>query len=116
MIRSIRGLAATATAAALALTLAAPATAAPSLTSKDRAYVRLVKSEAPELRPVPGRMLVRLAHLNCAAMRQEADPIDLVHEAVDAGFSIDTGIVVVASAAAFYCPDTEYLFNDWTNV
>lgn len=109
MKRTISTIAATAVAATIAVGVAAPAQA---YTNKDRAYVRTVRADSAELRLVPARLLIKLARSSCAAMREGMDPVDLVYLAIDSGMTADSGIAVTAGAAAFYCPDVSYLFED----
>ena len=106
--RIISVITATTMAAAVSIAVAAPASA---WTGRDRAYVRAVRDDSPELRGVTARLLIKIARSSCDAMRTGSTPVELVYIAVDAGMDVESGIAITAGAAAFYCPDVSYLFD-----
>lgn len=86
----------------------AVAPAANAWSNRDYQYVRAVRSEAPAFKAVPMRDLVKIAKLNCQALRGGwSSVVDLVDEGLDAGFTQKQAIALVAGAVVFYCPDQD---------
>lgn len=84
--------------------VAAPATAAPAYTQKDRVFVRLVRMEAPMFRYAPARSLIRLGHSVCGALDTGADETEAVSIGMDSGLTWHQSLTVVSAALTVYCP------------
>jgi hypothetical protein len=90
--------------AGLALACAAPAYAGPR---EDNLFVKLVRTEARELKSVPKKQLISLAKETCKFLREGFDVLDAVEIAEDEGIRTGTAIALVAGAVVFYCPEQE---------
>lgn len=97
-------IAATVAALALALTFAGPAQAGPR---EDNLFVKIIRSEAPELRAVAKKNLISLAKETCKFLRSGFTVIDAVEIAEDEGIRSKTAVALVAGAIVFYCPEQE---------
>lgn len=82
----------------------------PSMTKKDKQYVRVIRMESPSLRFVSPRQLVRIAKLNCRGLRAGLTIPDVVMAGVSGGLDEDTVLTLVAGAVIFYCPEQENNF------
>jgi hypothetical protein len=83
------------------------APAAQALTKKEIRYVKLLKSEAPELYVVGNKRLVKSGKLTCRYLRSGATVVDAIELIEDAGLDQDTAIAIVAAAVVFFCPEEE---------
>lgn len=90
--------------AGLALACAAPAYAGPR---EDNLFVKIIRSEATELRSVPKKNLISLAKETCKFLRSGFTVLDAVDIAEDEGIRSKTAIALVAGAVVFYCPEQE---------
>ncbi len=73
-------------------------------------YVKIVRSEAPELRAISKKQLVTAAKTTCKYLRAGGGILGAVDLAMDAGIRENTAIALVAGAVVFYCPDQENNF------
>jgi hypothetical protein len=96
-------------AAFLAISVAAPAQAsAPAFNSKnDKLFQRVVTKEAPSLKGVPRKTLVKTAKETCKFLRAGFGILDAIDLMEDNGFSEKTAIAFVAGSVVFYCPEQE---------
>lgn len=85
--------------------VAAPA--AQALTKNEIKYVKLLKSEAPELYVVSNKKLVKSGKLTCRYLRSGATVVDAIEVMENAGLDEDTSIAIVAAAVVFFCPEQE---------
>jgi hypothetical protein len=90
---------------ALAGTTAVSAQAAtPTWTTKDYAFVRLVRSEAPAFKAVGARLLVKSAHLTCDALDEGLDESEAAAMMMDSGFTQHQALVFTTASMVVYCP------------
>lgn len=95
--------------AATAIAVAPPAQAAsPSGIREDRLFVRLVTEEAPSLKGIPRKTMVKTAKQTCKFLRTGFTVIDAVDVMQESGFTQNEAISFVAGAVVFYCPEQEY--------
>jgi hypothetical protein len=90
---------------AFGLVIAPPAQA--SSKKNDDLYVKVIRSEAPILRGVPKRDLIKGAKTTCRYLRSGNGILDAVNIALDAGLSRNVAYTLVAGAVVFYCPEQE---------
>lgn len=101
-------IAALAFAISTAFITAAPAQASvPAAASDDRLFVKLVTKEAPELRGISTKTMVKTAKSTCKFLRSGFTVLDAVELMEDNGFSEKASIAFVAGSIVFYCPDQE---------
>lgn len=84
--------------------VAAPAQASPS---NDRMYVRILKSEAPELYGISSKKLIKSGELTCKYLRSGSTIIEAIEVMEDAGLDQDTALALVAASVVFFCPEQE---------
>lgn len=100
-------------AAAVALTIAGAIAVAPAVSAgpkDDALFVKLVKKEAPELKAVSSRQLIKTAKQTCSFLRSGFTILEAVELAEEAGLSQNAGMSIVAGAIVFYCPEQENNF------
>jgi hypothetical protein len=73
----------------------------------DNLYVKIVRAEAPELRGVSKKKLVRGAKTTCRYLRAGGGILDAVDIALNSGLKRNTALTLVAGAVVFYCPEQE---------
>jgi hypothetical protein len=86
------------------MAVAAPASATPAYSQKDRIFVRLVRADAPVFKYAPASSLIKLGHSICGALDTGTDESEAVYIGMEAGMSQHQSLVVVASALTVYCP------------
>jgi hypothetical protein len=85
--------------------LAAPAQASsPAYSSKDYAFVRLVRSEAPSFKYVGAKLMIKSAKLTCDTLDSGLDESEAAWMMVDSGFTKRQAIVFISAAMVVYCP------------
>lgn len=87
-----------------ALFLATPAQAS---TGNDRLFYSLVTKDAPTLKAVPRRDLVKTAKETCKFLRNGFTIMDAYDLMEESGFSDKEISPFLAGAVVFYCPDQE---------
>lgn len=100
-------------AAAVALAMVGFVAVAPAASAgprDDALFVKLVKKEAPELRGVSSRQLIKTAKETCSFLRAGFTILEAVELAEEAGLSQNAGMSIVAGAIVFYCPEQENNF------
>lgn len=88
----------------VAIGTAAPAQAGPK---EDRLFVQLVTKEAPELRGISIKTMVKTAKSTCKFLRAGFGAVDAVTMMEDNGFSQKAAVAFVAGSVVFYCPEQE---------
>lgn len=73
----------------------------------DRLFVKTVTAEAPDLRGISLKTMVKTAKSTCKFLRAGFGALDAVEMMENAGFSENASITFVAGSIAFYCPDQE---------
>ena len=107
----MKKIAAVAAAVALAVVGAVAVAPAASAGPKDDAlFVKLVKADAPELKPVSSRTLIKTAKATCQYLRAGFTILDAVDLAENSGVSQTAAMSLVAGAIVFYCPEQENNF------
>lgn len=95
-------------AAATAIVVAPPAQAAsPSDIREDRLFVRLVTEEAPSLKGIGRKTMVKTARQTCKFLRTGFTIIDAIDLMQESGFSENEAIAFISGAVVFYCPEQE---------
>jgi hypothetical protein len=89
------------------LLLAPPASAG---VQDDKLFYKLVTAEAPALKQVTRKQLVKTAKETCKFLRAGFGIMDAVDLAEDAGLTQNEATAMVAGAVVFYCPEQE---NNW---
>jgi hypothetical protein len=100
-------------AAALSLTLVAPAAnaAAPTNAKKDKSYVSWVRSNSDDFDYTSRKQLVRTAKAACRALRSGATGYELIEASLDSGISDDGIAALLSGAVVYYCPNMSYKFE-----
>lgn len=83
---------------------AAPAQAA---VNNDRLFVKLVVAEAPELKGISLKTMVKTAKSTCKYLRAGFGALDAVDLMQSNGFSENAATAFVAGSVVFYCPEQE---------
>lgn len=91
----------------LAVGLVAAPPAQANSKQNDNLFVELVRQEAPELRFVKKRQMVKAAKQTCRYLRSGGTILESVAIALDSGLSRNTAMALVAGAVVFYCPEQE---------
>jgi hypothetical protein len=87
------------------LAVASPAQASTvTWTEKDRAFVRIVRAEAPWFKYARVSDMVKSARLTCETLDTGYDETSAAWDMVDVGFTKKQAIVFVATAITVYCP------------
>ena len=104
-------IAAVAFALSAALITATPASAStPAAASDDRLFVKLVTKEAPDLKGISLKTMVKTAKSTCKFLRSGWTILDAVELMQETGFSENASMSFVAGAIVFYCPEQENNF------
>lgn len=85
--------------------LAAPAQATtPEWSRKDKAFVRLVRADAPYFKNTPVRYMIEAAHSTCDLLDTGYAETDSVQMMIDTGFTENQSLVFISAAMTVYCP------------
>lgn len=83
---------------------AASATASTDL-KKDKMFVSIISSRAPEFKGIARSTMVKTAKQTCKFLRAGFGPLEAVDLMIDNGFTEDGSMTFVAGAVVMYCPD-----------
>jgi hypothetical protein len=93
---------------ALMFAFIAPAQAsAPTGLRDDKLFVKLVTAEAPTLKGIPRKTMVKTAKQVCKYLRAGFTILDAVYLMEDNDFTENESMSFVAGAVVFYCPEQE---------
>lgn len=86
------------------LLLAPPANAG---IREDKAFFSFVTKEAPTLKGISRKEMVKVAKKTCKFMRSGFTVIEAVDIMEEAGFTQKESVTFIAATIVFYCPDQE---------